>query len=283
MSHATAEIPNRSREQTHGKIAGQGAGARPKAENFRSCPSDCSVGSQLRPRPRFQPPSPGFGRSVSPTIGLQASGTLQFGTQPSPRPPGLGPIPRCAGSAPALGLRASFRHPPAMGPVRAMSRITLSGLLTFRTFPAPLQDCRLQHSEDPARAPLSLFRSGTGHRVEVRPMALPETRLQSASSGCGLRRLIRSFPLRPSWLLAPRADRTAATPGRVATLGFYLLPDITTAANWEFRRRDFRPLEQQLVPRHQPLAPCRQRLRRIRPYRRRRPDSRGRPRHHLRR
>ena len=30
------------------------------------------------------------------------------------------------------------------------------------------------------------------------------------------RRLIRSLSLRPSWLLAPRADRTAATHGRVA-------------------------------------------------------------------
>ena len=32
----------------------------------------------------------------------------------------------------------------------------------------------------------------------------------------GFRRLIRSLSLRPSWLLAPRADRTAATHGRVA-------------------------------------------------------------------
>ena len=56
------------------------------------------------------------------------------------------------------------------------------------------------------------------------------------------RRLIRSLSLRPSWLLAPRTDRTAATHGRVAPQGFYFrafrspghparLPDITTAAN----------------------------------------------------
>ena len=79
----------------------------------------------------------------------------------------------------------------------------------------------------------------------------------------GFRRLIRSLSLRPSWLLAPRADRTAATHGRVAPHGFHFrafrspghparLPDVTTAANWEFRRRDFHPLERQLVSLHLP-------------------------------
>ena len=62
--------------------------AHPWAEDFQSCPFGCRVGSQFRLRPRFQPPSLKFRTSGFPTVRLQASGTLQFGAQPSAGPPG---------------------------------------------------------------------------------------------------------------------------------------------------------------------------------------------------
>ena len=57
--------------------------AHPLAEGFQPRPFGCEVGSQFRHRPRFQPPPLKFRTSGFPTVRLQASGTHQFGQEPS--------------------------------------------------------------------------------------------------------------------------------------------------------------------------------------------------------
>ena len=52
-------------------------------EGFQPRPFGCGVGSQFHHRPRFQPPPLKFRTSGFPTVRLQASGTSQFGREPS--------------------------------------------------------------------------------------------------------------------------------------------------------------------------------------------------------
>ena len=108
-------------------------------------------------------------------------------------------------------LRAPSRHPPVIGAVLDIHWIILSVLLTFRAFTAALSRIAAFNTPGaPLRAP-QFFRSGTGHRVKVRPLATPFAPQISFVRGKSFRRLIRSLSLRPSCLLAPRADQTGAT------------------------------------------------------------------------
>ena len=52
-------------------------------EGFQPRPFGCEVGSQFHHRPRFQPPPLKFRTSGFPSVRLQASGTSQFGQEPS--------------------------------------------------------------------------------------------------------------------------------------------------------------------------------------------------------
>ena len=58
-------------------------------EGFQPRPFGCEVGSQFHRRPRFQPPPLKFRTSGFPTVRLQASGTHQFGQEPSAYPLGV--------------------------------------------------------------------------------------------------------------------------------------------------------------------------------------------------
>ena len=107
------------------------------------------------------------------------------GTPPAASPP---PVPRGPRSVRVMLSRTSSltdlirqsgelpaisRHPPVIGPVLDIHWIILSVLLTFRAFTAVLSRIAACNTpEAPLRAP-QFFRSGTGHRVRVRPLATP--------------------------------------------------------------------------------------------------------------
>ena len=123
-----------------------------------------------------------FRTSGLPTVRLQASRTLQFGAEPSVRPPGLRPTPPCAARFPRLlrpwrstpatrvspPLRAAPRlrprhlRPEALAPsgfcCRALTRLPTSsasqedslpfpGTAGYPTGPAQIRTCSLEHPE----------------------------------------------------------------------------------------------------------------------------------------
>ena len=145
------------------------------------------------------------------------------GTPPAASPP---PVPRGPRSVRVMLSRTSSltdlirqsgelpaisRHPPVIGPVLDIHWIILSVLLTFRAFTAVLSRIAACNTPGAPAAcssvlPQRHWPSGKGETLgnSIHPA-------NQLHAGMSFRRFIRSLSLRPSCLLAPRADQTGAT------------------------------------------------------------------------